>query len=132
MTAKMLDDAFLDLLEIEMIRIQDLARPAEIVNIGRDLAPRELERQLDITARDLVIGSRRGHAIEAFELFLDLFLDQRGKMRFLHSLAQLRYLALLGTLLPKLPLDRAQLLAQQVFALLAGHFRLRLARDLGS
>ena len=78
----------------------------------------------------LVLGRRGRDALQALELALGLLAHLFGQIGLVEAPAQLRGLGFLRTLLAELLLDRPQLLAQQVFALLFAHLRLRLAGDL--
>ena len=122
------DDPFLDLVEIVVILIEDLARGDRIETVRRGHRPRHVEHPVDVGADHLVFGRRRGHAFEP----VDFAARDRG-----HRLRQVRRgqpgakVQRFGLLaFAELVLNRLELLAQVVLPLRVGHLLLRRGFDL--
>ena len=124
---QVLDDAFLDLVEVVVVLVEHAARLDRIEAIFGRRAPGHLEQPVEVRARHLVVGRRVVHARQPVQLARrDLArcprADSRGDL-----LAQ--QLDLVGLALAELILDRLQLLPQVVLPLRVRHLLLRLRFD---
>ena len=127
---QVLEDALLHLLEVVVVRVQDVARFLDVELVLRRDRPGQFDQPLEIRARHRVLGRRRLHHLQPFEL---LHRDLLGVGRHLgrHDLlAEVVQIAARLVDLAQLFLDRLQLLAQDVLALVAPHLLLHLAVDL--
>ena len=129
---QVLEDAVLDLLQVVVIGVEDLARVGDVKVVLGGAAPRQLDQPLEIGADDAVLGGRRRQALQAPQLAIGLLSGVLGEVRRLDPLAQLVDLGLLLVGLAQLLLDRLQLLAQVVLALALVDLRLDLRLDLGA
>ncbi len=127
-----LEDPVLDLLDVVVVGVQDLARVGEIEVVLRRGVPRQRGDPLQIGAHDAVLGHRRLQALEAAELTIDLLGDLVGELERLQLGAQLVGLRLGLVALPQLFLDGLELLAQEEVALPLVHLGLDLGLDLGA
>ncbi len=112
-----LEDALLDLLDVVVVLVQDLARAVDVPRVLRDDAPRQAGHPVEVRADDRGLGRVGMAALEALDLLLDL---GGGLLRDLLVGDDLAVgVELLGDLLAlaELLLDRAELLPQVVLAL---------------
>ena len=114
---QVLEDALLDLLEVVVVLVEDLARAGEVVVVRRHHAPRQAGHPVEIGADDRRLGGVGMRALEALDLLLDLLPRLRRDLLLFDLLAVV--LDLLGELFAfaELRLDRLELLAQEVLAL---------------
>ena len=127
---QVLEDALLDLLEVVVVGVEDVARLLDVELVLGGDRPRQLDQPLEVGARHRVLGRRRLHHLEPLEL---LHRDLLGLGRHLgvdDLLAEVVQVAAGLVDLAQLLLDRLQLLAQDVLALVAPHLLLDLAVDL--
>src|SRR5690606_18418434 len=127
---EVLEDALLRLLEAGVLLVEDLLRLREIDVLLGPLRPGERDEPVEIRARDGVLGGGDGHARQAVELAHRLLADRLGHAGRLDLLAELLDLLLLLVVFAELLLDRLQLLAQEVLALVATDLGLDLRLDL--
>ena len=127
---QVLDDAVLDLLEVEVVLVEHAAGVLEVEVVLRRLLPGQAEDPFQIAADDAVLGGRCRQTLEPSQLPLGRFPDVLGELRLVEALAQLVQLRLLGVALAQLGLDRLQLLTQEVLALALLHLGLDLRLDL--
>ncbi len=125
---EVLDDPFLDLVEVVVILVQDLPRLDEVQAILGGLRPRDVENPVQVRPDHLVFRRGRRHPLEAIHLTLRHAMGILRQRSIVDAPAQVRDLG--SFLLPKLLLDRLQLLPQVVLTLRVGHFLLRLRFDL--
>ena len=112
-----------------MVLVEAAADFGELdVVVGRH-RPRQLDEPLEVRARDGVLGRRRLHALEALELLLGDLLGLLGHLRLGDLLGELVEVAAAVVELAELFLDRLELLAQDVLALVAAHLLLHLRVD---
>ena len=106
-------------------------RRASAISIvsGVELRPGQFDQPVEIGADHGIFGGGFRHALEPLELLLGLVLGLLRHPGFLDRLAQLGDLDRLLVALAELLLDLAQLLAQDVLALLRGQRLLRLLAD---
>ena len=128
----MLDDPLLDLLEVVVVLVEDLAGRLEVEIVVGRLVPGEREDPLEVGADDPVLGGRGRELRKPVELAPRLLVGVLGKLRLLDLCAQLGELRLLLVRLAELLLDRLQLLAQEVLPLGLVHLLLHLGLDLRS
>ncbi len=126
----MLEDAFLDGLEIVMVAIEDLARRLEVEPILGDAAPGQRGEDVEIGARDLILGRLRRHLAQAFELAVGHFFSFRRELGLVEPPGQLFELVV-ALAFPELLADHLQLLAQHVLALILVEARFDFFLDLG-
>ena len=124
------EDAPLDLGQPVMILVQDAARFGDVDVVGVELRPGQIDEPIQIGADHAVFGGGLGHALEPLELLRRLILGLLRHARLFDRLAQLGDLDRFLVALAQLLLDVAQLLAQDVLALLRGQRLLRLLADL--
>src|SRR5581483_10275247 len=127
---EILENPVLDLLEVEVVLVEHLARVADVeVVLGRG-GPRQRDEPFEIRADDGVLGGfGRDHA-QAIELVLGGLQRFGGHLRVLDALAQLLHLGRLRVALAELLLDRLQLLAEVELLLVLVQLRLDLRLDL--
>ncbi len=124
-----LDDALLDLVEIVVVLVEALAHLGQLdVIVGRH-RPRQLDEPLEVRARDRVLRARRLHALQAIELLARDLLRLFGELGLRDLLAELLEITAAIVELAELFLDRLELLAQHVLALVAAHLLLYLGVD---
>ena len=127
---EVLDDALLDLVEVEVVVVEHRAGVVEVeVVLGRGV-PGQRQDPLEVGADHAVLGGRRRQPLEPAELAVGDLARLLGELQLGEPLAQLVHLGLLGVALAELLLDRLQLLAQEVLALALLHLRLHLRLDL--
>ena len=122
-----LKDAFLDLFQTIVIRVQNLLC---VVDAARFLAlflPRNSEQPVQIVSGDGRLGGHRRHRFELLELLNGLFEDILGHACAFDLLAQLVKLALLAP--PKLLLDGFDLFVEVILFLGSLHLPLDAALD---
>ena len=129
---QVLEDPVLDLLEVVVVLVEDLAGVLDVEVVLGLLRPGQLDQPLEVGADDAVLGGGRRQPLQPAELALGLLPRLLGQLRLLDPLAQLVDLGLLLVALPQLLLDRLQLLAQEVLALALVDLRLDLRLDLGA
>ena len=69
---QVLEDPLLDLLEVVMVGVEDLARPAQVEPVAAGLAPGKDRQPVEIGADDRVLGRAGVHAGQPLELALRL------------------------------------------------------------
>ena len=122
----------LDLLQIEVILVQDLARPADVDGAAAELVPRQARHPLEIRDDHAVLRRGRRETREPAQLALRLAPRLVGQPRLLDAAAELGLFAAALLLVPELLLDGSELLAQVVLALRLGEPLLGLGGDLPS
>ena len=127
---QILEDALLHLLEVVVIRVQDVASGLDVELVLGRHRPGELDQPLEVGPGDGVLGGRRLHHLQALELLHRHLLDVGGHLRVQDLLAKVVEVAAGFVNLPQLFLDGLQLLPQHVLALVAAHLFLDLAVDL--
>ena len=126
---EVLEDPVLDLLEVVVIGIEDLAGVGDVEVVVGALGPGQLDEPLEVGADHAVLGGRRRQLLQPRQLALGGLLGVLGQLRRLQPLAQLVDLGLLFVGLPQLVLDRLHLLAQEELALALVDLRLDLGLD---
>src|SRR4029450_2891506 len=127
---EVLDDPVLDLVEVVVVGVEDLARLDEVEVVLRLLVPGEADDPLDVRADDPVFGRGRRQFLEPPQFAIDSLARLLRERPFVRAVPELRDLGLLWVGLAELLLDRLQLLAQEVLALRGLHLRLDLVLDL--
>jgi hypothetical protein len=112
-----------------MVLIEDAARLRDVDAVRVELRPRQVDQPVEIGADHLVLGRRLRHPLEPLELLLGLVLRLLRHAGLLDRLAQLLDLGGLVVAFVEFLLDLAQLLTQNVLALLRGKRLLRLLAD---
>ena len=115
-----------------MIGIEHGLRARQIDHFVGALGPWQRDQPVEIRARHGVFRRRDRHLREAIELALGLFFHAVGHARGFDFLAQLFDLLGLIVAFAQLLLDRLQLLAEEIFALVLPDLRLHLRLDLRS
>ena len=113
-----------------MILVQDAARFGDVDGVGIELRPGQIDEPIQIGPDHSVFGGGLGHALEPLELLRGLVLGLFRHARLLDRVAQLGDLGRFFIALPQLFLNVAELLAQDVLALLGGKRLLGLLADL--
>ena len=125
-----LEDALLDLLQAVVIFAQDAGRLGQVEPVlGLD-GPGQLDQPLQVAADDADLGRERVLLLQPLDLDQRLGLDLLRHAGGFDLLAQLAGHRCLVPALAQLLLDGADLLAQEVLALLLVHPGLRLGLDL--
>jgi hypothetical protein len=119
--AQVLEDAFLDLTQVRVILIQDVAGVDEVEPVGRAPRPGQLHHPVEIAAHDLGLGPLRVHALHPAQLAHGLGQRLARQTRLFHLGPVLLRLLEARVRLAELVLDRAKLLAQEGLALAAVH-----------
>ncbi len=122
---QVLDDAFLDLVEIVVVLVEHAARFDRIEPILGRLRPGDVEHPVEVGANHLVLGRRGRHPLEAIDFAKRSDRDRLRQLGVDDPPPDLRSFALAFA---ELRLDGLELLAQHVFTLRVGHllFGLRL------
>ena len=124
------ENAILDLLEIEMVLVEYLARVRDVeIILGRD-GPGQADDPLEVRAHDRVLGRLNRNHAQAFELLLGHLEHRFRGTGFLEPPAQLFDLLIARVTFAELLLDRAHLLAQIEVLLRLGELVLDLRLDL--
>ncbi len=126
---KLFQDALFDFLQIVMVFIQHLASAGQLEDVGGAFFPGQLQDQLQISPRELVIGGGRRQTLQPAQLPVGFLADRLGQVGLGELPAQFRDFGLLGSAFAQLFLDGAHLLAEHVVALFLAHFRLGAAGD---
>ena len=125
-------DAVLDLVEIEVVLVQHLARAADVDGAAVGLVPRQAHHPFQIGDDHAALRRAGLHARQPLQLALGLPPRLVGQGRLLEAAPQVGHLAVVAAVLAELLLDGLGLLAQDELALLLGEPLLRVARDLPS
>ena len=125
------EDPLLDLLEVVVVGVEDLAGPPQVEPVAAGLAPGEDRQPVEIGPDDRVLGRAGVHPGEPLELALRLGLHLRGRVGLLDPLPELADLGVLALALAQLVLDRLELLAEEMVALGLGELAADLLLDLG-
>ena len=125
-----LEDPILDLLDVVVVVVEDLARVLQIQVVLGLLVPGQRGDPLEVRANHPVLGHRRLQASEAGELALHLLVHDLGQLDRIQLPPQLAYLGLDLVGLAELLLDRLELLAQEVLTLSLVELGLDLGLDL--
>ena len=113
-----------------MLLVEDVARLRQIDDLVGPLRPRQRDDPIEIGPRHRVFGGRGWHLREPIELAQRLFLDRVRHARGFDLRAELLDLLGLIVALAELALNRLELLAQEVVALVLADLRLHLRLDL--
>ena len=125
------EDALLDLLEVVVVGVEDLARPAQVEPVAAGLAPGQDRQPVEIGADDRVLGRAGVHAGQPLELALRLAQHLLRRAGLLDPLPELADLGVFALAFAQLLLDRLELLAEEVVALGLGQLAADLLLDLG-
>ncbi|ENN85911.1 hypothetical protein RHSP_17182 [Rhizobium freirei PRF 81] len=123
------DDAFLDLVEAEMIRFEDLLGIAQICLDLRLLVPGNTQQPIEIVAHDGRFSRHRAHLPKLLQLGIGLFLRFLRQLGLGDALFQFSHLVAAFIAVAELLLDRLHLLVQIVFALGLLHLALDARAD---
>ena len=124
------ENAILRLLEPRVLVVHDALGLLEVDDLVGPLRPRQRDDPVEIGARHGVFRGRRRHLRQAIELAQRFLLHGLGQAGGFELGAQLFDLARLIVAFAELLLDRLELFAQEVVALVLADFRLHLALDL--
>jgi hypothetical protein len=127
---QVLDDAILDLLEIVVILVENLARFADLDVVRRLRAPRQLHEPIEIGANHAVFGTCLRHFGKPVELTISRLFRVLRHLGFVDLGAQLVVFGDLRIDLAQFFLNRTQLLAQVELALILLHLALNVALNL--
>ena len=129
---EVLEDAVLDLLEVVVVAVEDLAGVPDVeVVVARD-RPGQRDDPVEIGADHRVLGALGRDAPEALELAARRLVGLFGEAELVELLAKLGHLGFLLVGLAQLLLDRLELLAQEVLALALVDLAAHVALDLGA
>ncbi len=129
---EVLEDAVLDLLEVVVVAVEDLARVLDVEVVLARGVPGQRDDPVEVGADDRVLGAGRLDLGQALELALGGLADLVGQLELVELLAQLADLGLLLVGLAELLLDRLELLAQEVLALRLVDLGAHVGLDLGA
>ena len=125
-----LEDPVLDLVDVVVVLVEDLAGVPEIEIVLGGLVPRQRRDPLEVAADHAPLRHRRLEPLEPGQLAVGLLADLLGELDRRQLLAQLVDLGLDLVGLAELLLDRLELLAQEVLALALVELGLDLGLDL--
>ena len=125
-----LEDALLDLLDVVVVLVQDLARAVDVLGVLGNVAPGKAGHPVEVRADDRRLGGVGMAALEPLDLLFDLGRGLLGDLLVDDHLAE--RVELFGDLLAfaELLLDRPELLAEVVLPLRLVHLAAGLRRDL--
>src|SRR5712692_5733983 len=124
------EDPVLDLLKVEVILVQNLTGPVDVDRPAAELAPGQARDPLEIRDDHAVLRRGRQDGGEPVQLALRLAPRLVRQAGLLDPPAELGRLTVAPFVLPELPLDGSELLAQVELALLLGEPLLGFGRDL--
>ena len=124
----MFKDALLDLFETVVVVGQDLAGAGDVDDGFAGGGPGKFEDQFKPRAADVVVGRLRGEPVETRHFAIRFFADVVGERGGFQAFAQ-EFEFGFAFLAAQFLLDGAQLLAQEILALLFAHLALGLAGD---
>ena len=127
-----LEDAVLDLLEVVVVAVEDLAGVRHVEVVVAVHVPGQRDDPVQVRADDGVLGALRRDVAEAVELPAGRLVGLLRELELLDLLAQLVDLGLLLVGLAELLLDGPELLAQEVLALALVDLAAHVALDLGA
>ena len=104
-----------------MVGVEHPARRGDVDLAGTERAPRQLDKHVEVRPHHRVFSGRLGHALQTLQLLAGVLLHLFRHLRLGNSLRQFVDLGGLFVLLAELLLDRAQLLPEDVLALLLVH-----------
>ena len=125
---EVLDDAFLDLVEVVVVVVEHAPRFHRVEAVLGGDRPRQLQDPVEIRPDHLVFRRLAGHARQPFHLARGHRVDRLRQVGVVDARAQLGQLGALA--LAELLLDGLHLLPQEVLTLRVGHLLLRLRFDL--
>ncbi len=128
----MLQNALFDFLQIVVILVQNLARARDVEFAFDAGLPRQFAQQLQVRAYDVIIRSRRRQSFQPVQLPPGLLLRFLGQAGLFQTFAQQIDFGLFRAALAEFLLNGAQLLAQEILALLLAHLVLHVASDLAA
>jgi len=126
---EVLEDALLDLLEAVVILVEDLAHRGDVEVVRRGVVPGQIEDPVEVRTDDGVLGGADLHVAQALELLLRDLLGLARELRLRDALLDTVEIALIAVVLAELLLDRLELLAKDVLALVLPHLLLDLGVD---
>ena len=124
------ENAALDLRQSVVVFLEDAAGFGDIDRLGTGLRPRQIDQPVEIVADHPVFGRGFRHALEPLELLARLIFGVLRHAGLLDHAGELGDLDRLVIAFTQLLLDMAELLAQDVVALLGRQRLLRLFADL--
>ena len=124
------EDALLGAVEAGVLGVEDAARLRQVDDLVGPLGPRQRDHPVEVGARHGVFGGGRRHLRQPIELAQRLLLHGLGQARGFDLLAQLLDFLRLVVAFAELALNRLELLAQEVVALVLADLRLHLRLDL--
>ena len=124
------EDALLGPVEPGVLGVEDAARLGQVDDLVGPLGPRQRDDPVEIGARHRVLGGGGRHLRQPVELAQRFLLHRLGQPGGIDLLAQLLDVLGLVVAFAELPLNRLQLLAQEVVALVLADLRLHLRLDL--
>ena len=109
-----------------MIRVERLLGPRQVNHFVGPLLPGQCDEPIEVRPRDRELCSGRRHLRETIELAKGFLLHGLRHLRRLDLVAQLLDLASLVVAFAQLLLDRFELLAEEILALILADFGLHL------
>ena len=125
------EDPLLDLLQVVVVVVEDLAGAPQVEPVAAGLAPGEDRQPVEIGPDDRVFRRAGMHPGQPLELALGLGLDLDRRVGLLDPLPQLADLGVLALALAQLLLDRLELLPEEMVPLGLGELAADLLLDLG-
>jgi len=101
-----------------VVPLEDLLGPLDVQLVVGTLQPGQIKQPVDVGLADGVFAGARRHAGQTSHFLLGHFLDVLGKIRFRQTLVQILDLHRCVVGVPQFPLDRLELLAQVILALI--------------
>src|SRR5687768_2129409 len=129
---QMLEDAVLDLVEVEMVLVQHLARAADIDGATVGGAPRQARHPLQVGDDHPALRRAGLHAGQPLQLALGLASRLVRQAGLVDAAAQLGHFGVVLAVLAELLLDGLRLLTEDELALLLGESLLGVAGDLAA
>ena len=125
------EDPLLDLLEVVVVGVEDLARAPQVEPVAAGLAPGENGQPVEIGPDDRVFGRAGVHSGQPLELAFGLGQHLVRGVGLLDPLPELAELGVFALAFAQLVLDRLDLLAEEMVALGLGELAADLLLDLG-
>jgi len=120
------ENTLLDLLQVVMVLVENLARLFQVeVVLGR-AAPGQFHQPVEIGAQHRILGGFGVHRLQSPQLLFRLAFGFGGKLRLLELLPKLGDIFGAGVGLAEFGLDGTQLFAQEIFTLALAHLLLGL------
>src|ERR1041385_4621035 len=126
---EVLDDALLHLFESVVVLVEDTADLRDVEVVLGHRVPGQIEDPIEVGPNDRVLGASDLHRAEALQLLLRHLIRFRGKLGLRNPLLETIEVPLIAFVFAELFLDRLELLAKDVLALVLAHLLFDLGVD---